>query len=336
MKICIVGAGAIGGWIGTKLAAAVRDDASIRVSAFARGNTLAALRTHGWRLLDEGVLTQAPVAHADDDAARLGQQDVVVIAVKGPALSQVAERIAPLIGPQTLVVPAMNGVPWWFCHGLDGFGQRPLAAVDPDGAIARAIPFEQVIGCVVHVSCTVPEPGVVDHKMGNRLIIGEPFGGATERVRQLAALLPRAGIDAVASENVRQDVWFKLWGNLTMNPVSAITGATTDRILGDPLVRRFCTSAMEEAARIGERIGCRIDQSPEDRHAITAKIGAFRTSMLQDVDAGRAIELDAIVGAVQEIGHTLGIACPSVDALYGLTRLFGRVHGLYPDARAAG
>ena len=336
MKICIVGAGAIGGWIGTKLAAAVRDDASIRVNAFARGNTLAALRTHGWRLLDEGVLTQAPVAHADDDAARLGQQDVVVIAVKGPALSQVAERIAPLIGPQTLVVPAMNGVPWWFCHGLDGFGQRPLAAVDPDGAIARAIPFEQVIGCVVHVSCTVPEPGVVEHKMGNRLIIGEPFGGATERVRQLAALLPRAGIDAVASENVRQDVWFKLWGNLTMNPVSAITGATTDRILGDPLVRRFCTSAMEEAARIGERIGCRIDQSPEDRHAITAKIGAFRTSMLQDVDAGRAIELDAIVGAVQEIGHTLGIACPSVDALYGLTRLFGRVHGLYPDAHAAG
>ncbi len=324
MKVCIVGAGAIGGWIGARLAAA----GHAQVSAYARRDTLDALRTHGWRLLGNGVLTQVPT-NADHDAARLGVQDVVVIAVKGPALRLVASQIAPLIGPQTLVVPAMNGVPWWFCHGLDGFGNQPLAAVDPGGDIAAAIPFEQVIGCVVHVSATVPEPGLVEHKMGNQLIIGEPFGGVTERVRRLQALLADAGIDAVASENIRQDVWFKLWGNLTMNPVSAITGATTDRILGDPLVRAFCSAAMAEAARIGEKIGCRIEQSPDDRHAITAKIGAFRTSMLQDVDAGRAIELDAIVGAVHEIGRTLDLPCPNIDALFGLTRLFGRVHGLY-------
>nr|WP_315598810.1 2-dehydropantoate 2-reductase [uncultured Cupriavidus sp.] len=324
MKVCIVGAGAIGGWIGTKLAAA----GHAQVSVYARRDTLVALRAHGWRLLSNGVLTQVPT-DADDDATRLGVQDVVVIAVKGPALRQVASQIAPLIGPQTLVVPAMNGVPWWFCHGLDGFGTQPLASVDPGGHIAAAIPFEQVIGCVVHVSATVPEPGVVEHKMGNQLIVGEPFGGVTERVQRLQGLLTEAGIDAVASQNIRQDVWFKLWGNLTMNPVSAITGATTDRILGDPLVRDFCSAAMAEAARIGEKIGCRIEQSPEDRHAITAKIGAFRTSMLQDVDAGRAIELDAIVGAVHEIGRTLDLPCPNIDALFGLTRLFGRVHGLY-------
>lgn len=324
MKVCIVGAGAIGGWIGTRLAAA----GHAQVSAYARRDTLDALRTHGWRLLSNGVLTQVPT-DADDDAARLGVQDVLVIAVKGPALRQVASQIAPLIGPQTLVVPAMNGVPWWFCHGLDGFGAQPLTSVDPGGDIAAAIPFEQVIGCVVHVSATAPEPGLVEHKMGNQLIIGEPFGGVTERVQRLQVLLSEAGIDAVASQNIRQDVWFKLWGNLTMNPVSAITGATTDRILGDPLVRAFCSAAMAEAARIGEKIGCRIEQSPEDRHAITAKIGAFRTSMLQDVDAGRAIELDAIVGAVHEIGRTLALPCPNIDALFGLTRLFGRVHGLY-------
>ncbi len=327
MKVCIVGAGAIGGWIGTRLAAA----GDAEVSAYARGDTLAALRTHGWRLLEHDALTQRP-ARADDDAARLGRQDVVVIAVKGPALQQVAPRIVPLISPETLVVPAMNGVPWWFCQGLDGFGDQPLVSVDPGGHIAAAIPFDHVAGCVVHVSATAPEPGLVDHKMGNRLIVGEPFGGVTARVQRLGALLAQAGIDAEVSENIRQDIWFKLWGNLTMNPVSAITGATTDRILGDPLVRDFCSMAMAEAARIGERLGCRIDQSPDDRHAVTAKLGAFRTSMLQDVDAGRAIELDAIVGAVHEMGKTLGVPCPNIDALYGLTRLFGRVHGLYPES----
>lgn len=326
MKVCIVGAGAIGGWIGATLAAAGHAE----VSAFARGDTLAALRTHGWRLHSDGALTQAP-ARADDDAERLGVQDVVMIAVKGPALQQVAARIAPLIGPKTLVVPAMNGVPWWFCHGVEGIGQRPLASVDPGGRIAAVMPFDQVIGCVVHVSAATPAPGVVEHRMGNRLIVGEPRGGTSARTQALGALLAQAGIDAVISENVRQDIWFKLWGNLTMNPMSAVTGATTDRILGDPLVRSFCSAAMAEAARIGERIGCKIDQSPEDRHAITAKLGAFRTSMLQDVDAARPIELDAIVGAVHEIGRMLGMPSPNIDALFGLTRLFGRVHGLYPD-----
>ena len=327
MKVCIVGAGAIGGFIGTRLAVAGQAE----VSALARGATLAALRDHGWRLRQGDALLQAP-ARAAERAAELGVQDLVIIAVKGPALSTVAAGIAPLVGPDTLVLPAMNGVPWWFSQGVDALGTEPLESVDPGGSIARAIPFEQVIGCVVHIAASAPEPGLVQHKMAQGLIIGEPAGGRSDRVQRVADLLTHAGFDVTHSERVRYEIWYKLWGNLTMNPVSAITGATVDRVLGDPLVREFCSGAMREAAAIGERIGCAIEQMPEDRHAITTRLGAFKTSMLQDVEAGRAIELDAIVGAVQEIGRRLGESTPNIDALLGLTRLFARVRGLYPDA----
>jgi 2-dehydropantoate 2-reductase len=172
------------------------------------------------------------------------------------------------------------------------------------------------------------------HRMGQGLIVGEPAGGLSERVQRIAGLLSGAGFDTTASENIRYDIWYKLWGNMTINPVSALTRATGDLILADPLVRAFCSAAMTEAQAIGARIGCPISQTPEERHAITAKLGALRTSMLQDVEAGRAIELDAIVGVVHEIGQRLGVATPNIDALLGLTRLFGRVQGLYPAALA--
>jgi 2-dehydropantoate 2-reductase len=230
----------------------------------------------------------------------------------------------------------MNGVPWWFLRGVPGVGEAPLESVDPGGVIGAAIPFDSVLGGVVHASTSTAEPGLVEHRMGQGLIVGEPAGGdsghVSERARRVAALLAHAGFEATASANIRQDVWYKLWGNLTINPVSAITGATADRILDDPLVRAFCSAAMGEVAAIGARIGCAIAQSPEDRHQITRKLGAFRSSMLQDVQAGRAIELDAIVGAVHEIARRIGQPAPNVDALFGLTRLFGRVHGLYPAA----
>ncbi len=327
MKVCIIGAGAIGGLIGARLAAAGR----AQVSAIARGATLAALRTHGWRVRRDGAMLQAP-AHAVEQAAGLGRHDLVVIAVKGPALTSVAASIAPLLGPDTMVLPAMNGVPWWFGQGVPSLGDQPLHSVDPGGAIARAIPLRHVVGCVVHASSTAPEPGLVEHRTGQGLIVGEPAGGQSERVQRVADLLAHAGFDVMHSSRVRYDIWYKLWGNLTMNPVSAITGATIDRMLGDPLVRAFCSAAMREAAAIGERIGCGIEQSPEDRHAVTARLGAFKTSMLQDVEAGRAIELDAIVGAVREIGQRTGVATPNIDALLGLARLFARVRGLYPEA----
>jgi 2-dehydropantoate 2-reductase len=326
-KVCIVGAGAIGGFLGAKLAAAGQVD----VSALARGDTLEALRRHGWRLSTAAGLVQAP-ARASDSAAELGPQDLVIIAVKGPALAQVAQHIGPLLGEETAVLPAMNGVPWWFADGISALQGKSLESVDPGSCIARAIPQHHVVGAVVHASTSTAEPGLVLHKMGQGLIVGEPHGGHSQRAQRIVSLLLAAGFDATQSANIRHDIWYKLWGNLTMNPVSAITGATIDRVLADPLVRGFCSAAMEEAAQIGAHLGCTIDQSPEDRHAITAKLGAFRSSMLQDVEAGRAIELDSIVAAVRELGHHLGMTTPNIDALFGLTRLFGRVHGLYPEA----
>jgi 2-dehydropantoate 2-reductase len=324
MKICVYGAGAIGGFLGARLGAGGH-----ALCAVARGKTLDALRAHGLRLVQAGETIVAPV-RAEEDPARFGPQDLVVIAVKGPALPAVAVRIAPLLAPDTMVLVAMNGVPWWFFDGLPGpYAGMKLATVDPDGAIAAAIPTRHVVGCVVHASCSTPEPGLVRHAMGAGLIVGEPAGGRTARVERLVTELARAGFDAKLSERIQQDIWYKLWGNMTMNPVSAITGATGDRILDDPLVRAFCSAAMAEAAAIGARIGCGVTQSAEDRHAVTRKLGAFKTSMLQDVEAGRPIELDAIVGVVREIGQKLGVPTPNIDALLGLARLFARVRGLY-------
>ena len=326
MKVCIYGAGAIGGFIGTRMAAT----GQCSVSAVARGATLQALREHGWRLRQGGELLQAG-AQAVEDPRELGVVDLVVVAVKGPALPEVARHLAPLLGSDTIVLPAMNGVPWWFAQSTPVLGDQPLRSVDPDGAIAAHIPLAQVVGCVVHASTFTPEPGLVEQRMGQGLIIGEPTGGLTPRVQALAELLARAGFDATPSANIRQDIWYKLWGNMTMNPVSALTGASVDRIMADPLVLAFCSAAMQEAADIGARIGCAVTQSPEDRHAVTRKLGRFRTSMQNDVDAGRAIELDALVTVVREIAQRLSMATPNIDALLGLTRLFARVRGLYPE-----
>jgi 2-dehydropantoate 2-reductase len=327
VKVCIVGAGAIGGFIGARLAAAGRAE----VSALARGATLEALDREGWRLRAADRVVRGPARAAADPAA-LGTQDLVVIAVKAPAMGEVARVIAPLLGPATVVLPAMNGVPWWFGHGIAALGEAPLASVDPGGAIAAAIPVERVIGCVVHASAATLEPGLVLHKMGDGLIIGEPGGERSARLQALGDLLAAAGFSVTLADHIRRDIWYKLWGNLTMNPVSALTGATADRILDDPLVREFCSAAMREAAAVGARIGCTIEQSPEERHAVTRALGSFKTSMLQDAERGRPLELDAIVASVREIGARVGIATPSIDALLGLTRLYARIRGLYSDS----
>ena len=257
-------------------------------------------------------------------------QDLVVVAVKAPALAEVARGIGPLLGPHTLVLTAMNGVPWWFFQGFGGaYAGTALQAVDASGAIAAAIPARHVVGCVVHASCALQAPGVVQHHFGNKLILGEPSGVQTERAKALAALLERAGFEAPLSEQIQRDTWYKLWGNMTVNPVSALTGATTDLILDDPLVRDFISQVMREAKEIGARIGIPIDQQPEDRHAVTRKLGAFKTSMLQDVEAGKPVELDALVTVVQELGVLTAVPTPFTDALLGLARLQSRVKGLY-------
>ncbi len=325
MRIAIYGAGAVGGFIGARLAAAGNT-----VSAVARGATLEALRAHGVRVESSDGVAVARVAATDDPAA-LGPQDLVVVAVKAPALREVAQRIGPLLGRDTTVLTAMNGVPWWFFEGFGGrYAGTRLASVDPDGSIAAAIPPRHVVGCVIHGAWTSPAPGLVRHVMGRRLIVGEPDGQDSARLRRLAETLRAAGFEVEASPRIQAAVWYKLWGNMTMNPVSAITGATCDRILDDPLVNRFCLDVMAEAARIGDRIGCPISQSGEDRNAVTRKLGAFKTSMLQDVEAGKPVELDALVAVVREIGTLVGEPTPAIDALLGLARLHARVRGLYP------
>ena len=331
MKVCIYGAGAIGGWIGVHLAQTGHE-----VSVVARGATLDALQKNGLQC----VQTQAADARIKADVkvsvqpADLGPQDLVIVAVKAPAMADVAKGIAPLLGLNTLVMTAMNGVPWWFFQGFGGKLQgTTLNTIDPEGRIAQAIPAHHVVGCVVHASCSLDAPGVVRHHFGQGLIVGEPAaqnGEVSARVQQLVADLQAAGFNASASAQIQKDVWYKLWGNMTVNPISAITGATTDLILKDDLVRDFVSKVMLEAKAIGEQIGIPIAQTPEDRHAVTMKLGAFKTSMLQDVEAGKTVELDALVSGVRELGQLTQVNTPYTDALLGLSRLHASVRGLYP------
>lgn len=325
MNICIVGAGAVGCLIGTRLAAR----GACAPSVLARGAALQALRLHGWRGdLDDGRL--AATARVVERAEDLGQQDLVILAVKSPALRDAVRQLGPLLGEHTIVLPAMNGVPWWFCAERPGLDPAPLRSVDPDGAIAAAIPLHHVLGCAVHATAACPEPGLVRQRGGARLVIGEPAGGPSERAQRVCEVLRQAGFEAELSADIRRDIWYKLWGNLTTNPVSALTGATVEQIVADPLVQRLCLQAMAEARELGQRLGCPIEQTPEQRQAITARLGAFKTSMLQDVLAARPLEIDAIVGAVHELGLRVGLPMPQVDALLGLVRLMARVRGLYP------
>lgn len=323
MRIGVIGAGAIGGWLGVQLARAGHD-----VSVLARGETLAAIRGSGWAL-ETGGDTLSAAVQASDRASELGVQDVLIITLKGHALPAVAPRIADMIGPETILLPAINGVPWWFLLG--GGGELPptrLRTVDPDGAIAAALPFSSVIGCVVHASAAQTQPGHVLHKGGNRLILGEPHGASSDRLDAVSSALAKAGFEVERSPQIRKAIWYKLWGNMTMNPISALTGATCDRILLDPLINRFVLGIMEEARAIGGRIGCHIDERGEDRNEVTLRLGAFKTSMLQDAETGRALELDPLLAAPREIGRLLNLPTPQLDALLGLSRLFATTHGL--------
>jgi 2-dehydropantoate 2-reductase len=315
MNVGIIGAGAIGGWVAARLARAGNP-----VSMLARGSTLQALRD-GLSIREHNASETAKFRVSDEPYA-IGPQQLLIIAVKVPALADVAEIAEPMIGPDTLIVPMLNGVPWWF---LDG---EPLRSVDPGGRIAAAIPQDQLIGCVVHAACRRTAPNAVEVVHADKLILGEPQGGTSERVGRLADLFEVAGIRAEVSDDVRRAIWYKLWGNMTMNPVSALTLATADRILGDEGLKPFILACMTEAAEVGAAIGCPISESGEDRMAVTARLGAFKTSMLQDVESGRAVELEALVGAPREIGRRVGVPTPNIDTLYALTRLMAENRGL--------
>ena len=315
LTIGIVGAGAIGGWIAARLALAGE-----AVGIIARGPTLSALQ-RGGITLTQGATTAQVAVHASEDAAELGVRDVVVLAVKAPALTDAAEAARPMIGPDTLIVPMLNGVPWWFTA-------ERLQSVDPGGRIAAALPGNQVAGCVVHAACSRPAPGEVVVAHADKLILGQPAGGFSERIEGLAALFERAGVEVEASDNVRRAIWYKLWGNATINPLSALTRSTADTLLADPILRAWMLEAMAELAAVGAAIGCAIAESGEDRMAVTARLGAFKTSMLQDVEAGRGIELEALLGAPREIAARAGVPTPQLDRIYAATRLMGEELGL--------
>ena len=325
-KVCIYGVGAVGGFMGALLA-----QSGCEVSAVARGATLESIRKNGLRLEMDGKVIAMPIT-VSDNPVDLGVQDVVIVAVKSQAMTAVADGIPPLIGPRTMVLTAMNGVPWWFFDGFgDGCRGLRLSSVDPAGSIAAAIPTAQVVGGVVHGSFSLNQPGFARHVFGKKIILGKPDGSTDEPLERLVGMLGKAGMEIEITNAIQREIWFKLWGNMTMNPVSAITGATCDKILDDPLTNRFCLNIMDEAARIGAGFGCPIEQSGEERNAVTRKLGAFKTSMLQDVENGRSVELDALVASVREIGHHLGIDTPNIDTLLGLARLHARVKGLYPE-----
>ena len=305
MNICVVGAGAIGGWVAARLALAGE-----RVMALTSTGPLTRLA------LDEG---------GESRTARLatfgGPADLLIVAVKATALTAAARSAGAMVGPDTIVVPMLNGVPWWFVGGMQ------LNSIDPDGSIAQALPFEQILGCVVHASCSRSAEGVVMVKHADKLIIGEPDGESSERLARIQALFERAGLRPDPTGNVRRAMWYKLWGNATINPLSALTRATCDKILADPQCRAWMLEGMAELAAVGAALGCPIGESGEERMAVTARLGAFKTSMLQDVEAGRPIELEALLGAPREIAAARGIATPALDRLYGVTKLMAESLG---------
>lgn len=325
MKICIFGAGAIGGFMGVKLAQAGAD-----VSLVARGPHLAAMKDRGLTLIEEGgVVTNVPVT-ASDNPSDLGPQDYVIVTLKAHSVPPVVPRMAPLFGDHTTVVSGVNGVPWWYFHksGGDLEGTR-LHSVDPGDAQWNGFGPDRVLGCVVYPAAEVSEPGTIRHIEGNRFSLGEPNGEKSDRAVALSKALTAAGLKAPVRPRLRDEIWVKLWGNLSFNPISALTHATLDVLCTDVETRAVARGMMVEAQEIAEKLGVKFPIDVERRIDGGAAVGAHRTSMLQDLDAGRPMEIDALVGSVQELGRITKTATPTIDTVLALVKLRGRSAGLY-------
>jgi 2-dehydropantoate 2-reductase len=324
MRICVYGAGAIGGLLAARLA-----KAGVEMSLVARGPHLAAMRERGLTLrTDAETFTVHP--RATDDPAELGPQDYVVVTLKAHQVPGVVDRMQPLLGSETAVVTAVNGVPWWYFHGLGGpYEGRRLASVDPGDAQWDEIGPERVIGCVVYPAAEVVEPGVVQLVEGDRFTLGEPSGEKTARAERLAETLIGTGLKAPIRAKIRDEIWVKLWGNLSFNPISALTCATLDAICADEGTRGVARAMMVEAQVIAERLGVRFPIPVDKRIAGAAAVGAHKTSMLQDLERGRPMEIDALVAAVQEMGRLVDVPTPTIDTVLALVRLRARAAGCY-------
>lgn len=324
MKICIFGAGAIGGYMGAKLAQAGAD-----VSLVARGPHLEAMRENGLRLIEEDGETTVKVT-ASDNAADLGPQDYVIVTLKAHSVPPVVAKMQPLIGENTTIVSGVNGVPWWYFHKVGGplEGTR-LSSVDPGNAQWDGFGPDRVLGCVVYPAAEVIEPGVVKHIEGNRFSLGEPDGSKSERAVALSQALTAAGLKAPVRPKIRDEIWVKLWGNLSFNPISALTHATLDVLCTDPGTREVARNMMLEAQEIAEKLGVKFPIDVDRRIQGGADVGAHRTSMLQDLDQGRPMEIDALIGSVQELGRVTETPTPTIDTVLALVALRARVGGLY-------
>ena len=323
MRVCVFGAGAIGGLVGARLAR----QGETEVSLIARGAHLAAMREKGLTLKDESGETTVKV-RATDKAAELGPQDYVLLALKAHSLPGILDSLKPLLGPSTAVVTAQNGVPWWYFykHGGPHEGLR-IEAVDPGGRLWNGIGPERVIGCVVHPAAEIEAPGIIRHTEGDRLPLGEPSGEKTERTQHLAKLLVAAGFRAPIRPQIRNEIWVKLWGNLSLNPVSALTGGTLEEICRDPGTRAIIRAMMVEAQAIGEKLGVSFGVDVDRRIAGAEAVGAHKTSMLQDLELRRPMEIDALVTAVQEFGRLTGQATPTIDIVQALVRQRAKLAG---------
>jgi len=317
MRICVVGAGAIGGFMAVKLAAAGAD-----VGVVIRGAHLAAVRAHGMRLIaEDGAETVQPL-RASDRLSDLGPQDAIVLGMKAHQVAAVADDVAAALGPQTTVITTQNGIPWWYFYKHGGpYDGRRLESVDPGGRIWSRIPPERVIGCIVYPACEIVAPGVIRQIEGNRFPLGEPDGADTQRVRALAELFRSAGFKTPVLSDIRSEIWLKLWGNLSFNPISALTHATLAEICRHPPTRALAATMMAEAQAVGEKLGVRFKVPLEKRIAGAEAVGEHKTSMLQDVESGRAIELQALVGSVLELGSIAGVPTPTIEAVHALASL---------------
>lgn len=325
LKLCVVGAGAIGGWIAARLALAGEE-----VSVLARGAALARIAATGIELRSGGRVDTVRV-RTGATARDLGPQDVLIVATKAYALPALAGTVNGLMHPGSIVLPLANGLPWWYflSPGRPLAGLR-LRSVDPQGALERAIALPQVLGLSVVASCHSPEPGVVQHSTGSRLVLGEPAGGVSERVAALAALLQSAGFDAVASDDMRRDIWLKLLGNACFNPLSLLTGAFTDELIEDARLYPLFVQMISETLAVGARLGLSLDVDPVQRIAQARRLGHIKTSMLQDFEAERPIEVDAILGALVECAAAVPMPVPQLESVFGLVRLRARTKGLLP------
>jgi 2-dehydropantoate 2-reductase len=318
MKIAVIGAGAIGGLVGARLALAGED-----VTFVVRGANLEAIRAHGIRLVEtDGQARSATRVHATDDYDAAGPQDVVVLAVKAHQVADVAGRVGKLFGPDTVVVTMQNGIPFWYFHRHGGeYEGRSVHSVDAGGTLARAIPPERILGCVVYPAAELTAPGVIRHIEGNRFPLGEPDGATTGRIVRVAACFEQAGFKSPVLDDIRAEIWLKLWGNLSFNPISALAHSTLVDICQHPLTRALAANMMREAESVASRLGIAFRVSLERRIAGAEKIGKHKTSMLQDVEAGRGPEIDALVGSVIELARMTGTPTPHIDSAYALMKL---------------